>query len=98
MGASGIAETIDERLATLDPEIAATIRRNPKSTILPPDAGADSRQARTIGLLQELNAGRAEPLRIERTLGEGGMGIVHLCRAEVHGAQRRRQDAARGPS
>lgn len=87
MPASVLGATIDARIGTLGSEMAATIRRNPRSTILPPDAPADSRQERAVGILADLTAGRTEPLRIRRTLGEGGMGIVHLAEQESMGRE-----------
>lgn len=76
---SSVGQTVGARIASLSIEEAATIRRNPNSTILPPDAKADSRAERAVVLLEDLRAGRSEPLTVTRTLGEGGMGVVHLA-------------------
>ena len=85
MDTSVIGQTIDARLATLTADAVETLARNPKSTIVPPDRAADSRQERALGVLMDLSAGRAQPLRVGRTIGEGGMGIVHLARQESMG-------------
>src|SRR4029079_1232481 len=81
----GIDETIDARLAALSADRVVTIRQNPTSTIIPPDVAPQSGEARALGLLGELRAGRADALRLERTLGEGGMGIVHLAHQQSLG-------------
>jgi serine/threonine-protein kinase len=85
MDTVAIGQTVDARLATLSPDEVATLARNPRSTIVPPDRAADSRQERALGVLIDLSAGRAQPLSVGRTIGEGGMGIVHLARQESMG-------------
>lgn len=67
------------RLAAMSFEDAATFAKNPGSTIVPAEGAADSRRGRAQALLGELGVRRSDSLRIERTLGEGGMGIVHLA-------------------
>jgi serine/threonine-protein kinase len=79
MSASPVGATVGARIASLSIEEAATIRRNPNSTILPPDAKADSRAEGAFVLLEDLRTGRRESLTVMRTLGEGGMGVVHLA-------------------
>lgn len=78
-------ETVDARIATLTADAALTLRRNPGSTILPSDGPAPSGVGRAFTLLQDLAGRRSAGLRIERTLGEGGMGIVHLAEQESMG-------------
>lgn len=79
MSTSSVGGTVGARIASLSLAEAATIRRNPNSTIMPPDVAADSRAERAVGLLSELRTGRSEAFRVERTLGEGGMGVVRLA-------------------
>ncbi len=71
--------TIEARWATIAPH-ASRVEENPLSTI-EPARGTDSAGARALEGLRELE--RAAPtgtgLVIERTIGEGGMGVVQLA-------------------
>jgi eukaryotic-like serine/threonine-protein kinase len=74
--------TVEARLRTLGPR-AATLREDPRTTIEPPGHGAaDTGGQRALAALEGLRPGGggapSEALRLERTLGEGGMGIVRL--------------------
>jgi eukaryotic-like serine/threonine-protein kinase len=79
MGAvDDFAATIEEKAAT----IAKTLVRNPRSTVEPPRPESDDRTRKAIAAWQALAAGpmsTAGRLSIEKTLGEGGMGVVHLA-------------------
>jgi eukaryotic-like serine/threonine-protein kinase len=73
-----LAATIEARAATL----ARTLVRNPRSTVEPPRPESDDRTRLALNAWQALAAGptsRASRLAIERTLGEGGMGLVRLA-------------------
>lgn len=67
--------TVDACVALLG-SMAQTIAARPHSTVAP--AGRASQAGRVEGLLAELASGD-DPLRIESTLGEGGMGVVYLA-------------------
>lgn len=72
------AATIEARAAT----IAKTLVRNPRSTVEPARAESDDRTRRALAAWQAIAAGpmsRDGRLAIERTLGEGGMGVVRLA-------------------
>ncbi len=73
-----LAATIEARAATL----ARTLVRNPRSTVEPPRPESDDRTRHALAAWQALATGptsRAGRLNIERTLGEGGMGLVRLA-------------------
>ncbi|MGZ3424554.1 MAG: hypothetical protein ACXVEE_42235, partial [Polyangiales bacterium] len=75
-----LAATIRKKSATLT-SYADTLVRNPRSTIEP--AKVDSQeQRRAIAAWRALAAppeSGARSLTFEKTIGEGGMGIVHLA-------------------
>jgi serine/threonine-protein kinase len=74
-------ETIDARAAALG-SFRDTIEKNPHATIEP---SRDARDASAAGALAMLAGLRGDPARgrrsleIEKTIGEGGMGVVHLA-------------------
>ncbi len=76
--ASEIARTVEAHLATLG-GLAQTIERDPRSTIEPAQVAADSAGGRAIEVLRALGGRRESGLQLERTLGQGGMGVVHLA-------------------
>jgi len=73
-----LAATIEARTATLE---ARTLVRNPRSTVEPPRAESDDRTRKALAAWQALASAPSSGggLAIERTLGEGGMGIVRLA-------------------
>ena len=79
MGDTELDATIEARWATIAPH-ASRVEENPLSTI-EPERGADTAGARALEGLRDLE--RAAPagsgLVIERTIGEGGMGVVQLA-------------------
>jgi serine/threonine-protein kinase len=76
--ADELAATIDAKAATLE---ARTLVRNPRSTVEPPRAESDERTRRALAAWQALASGPTSSgrLTVERTLGEGGMGVVRLA-------------------
>jgi len=72
-----LAATIEAKAATLE---ARTLVRNPRSTVEPPRPDSDERTRKALAAWQALaTASGGGRLAIERTLGEGGMGIVRLA-------------------
>jgi len=73
-----LAATIEAKWATL---ASKTRGQNPRSTVEPPRPESDERTRHALAAWQALaNAATPEAhLAIERTLGEGGMGVVHLA-------------------
>ena len=74
------ATDIDPRLATIAAELATmeidvTSGRRPSETITPPTR----RPSLLDDLLSKLESDVAGRFEVERTLGEGGMGVVHLA-------------------
>jgi serine/threonine-protein kinase len=71
--------TIEARWATIAPH-ASRVEDNPLSTI-EPERGTDTAGARALEGLRDLEraAPTASGLVIERTIGEGGMGVVQLA-------------------
>jgi serine/threonine-protein kinase len=76
-----LAETIEACLFTIAPDMAATLARNPRSTITPAQHTPDPETLAAVALLQELGPlpGAKGALDVEGTLGEGGMGVVRLA-------------------
>ncbi|MFW6051949.1 MAG: serine/threonine-protein kinase [Myxococcota bacterium] len=76
-------DTVDALLATLHGSQRDTLEQDPGATIEPPDRyGSDSGGRRALAVLAEAGGPAAQGrsgLRLERTLGEGGMGVVHLA-------------------
>ncbi len=74
-------ETLRRRLATLLPE-AATLPRNPRSTVEPPRHDTDDATRRALEAFETLSASvRArsqEVIELGEVIGEGGMGVVRL--------------------
>jgi serine/threonine-protein kinase len=64
-----------ERFAPL----ADTIQQNPRATIEPRTSTADENEKRAMEVLTRVSMSGAGALELERTLGEGGMGIVRLA-------------------
>ncbi|MCB9598355.1 MAG: serine/threonine protein kinase [Sandaracinaceae bacterium] len=58
---------------------ARTIAQRPGDTIAPARPDVDSAARQAIARLGAVGAGPAAGLRLSRTLGEGGMGVVHLA-------------------
>ena len=73
-----LAATLEQRLATLAPEVARTMECHPHATIVPTHGTPDSAGQRAVAELAGLT-GLARSLTLEGTLGEGGMGVVHLA-------------------
>lgn len=73
---------VDDLAATVAATYAKTLVRNPRSTVEPPRPDSDDRTRKALAAWQALTAGptsRNGRLAIERTLGEGGMGVVRLA-------------------
>ncbi|MBI2395301.1 MAG: serine/threonine protein kinase [Deltaproteobacteria bacterium] len=76
---TALQETLDAGLVALG-SLRDTIAQDPRATIEPPRHPISAREA--LGVLEALRgdrAGKRSPLEVERTLGEGGMGIVQLA-------------------
>lgn len=73
-----LGPTVEARLGALSLSAQQTLVRNPRSTIEP---GRDSgEEARALEAWQAVAATASSTgLSLERTLGEGGMGVVHLA-------------------
>ena len=72
-----LAATIASRLAE-DLDLAKTLERNPRSTI-EPQRHASSGGITALAALRAMAGSLDGKIAIERTLGEGGMGVVHLA-------------------
>ena len=75
----------EEMLDTLEADgvdtttLERTLNQSPSDTIVPSDM-LDSASLRAIGALSDLaRTGGGDPLELQGTLGEGGMGIVRLA-------------------
>ncbi len=76
--AEELSETIQAQLTLVGLD-AATIERRPSATIVPPSMRVDTAGERAMSILDELGASTLErKLDLHGTIGEGGMGIVHL--------------------
>src|SRR4051812_25819128 len=67
-----------EPLRLEDLESAATIVKSPRATVEPPRRPSTGGKA-AIEALRGVSGSLAEKITMLRTLGEGGMGIVHLA-------------------
>jgi serine/threonine-protein kinase len=56
-----------------------TIEQNPRATIEPRISTADDNEKHAMGVLARVSMGGGGGLELGRTLGEGGMGVVHLA-------------------
>lgn len=72
-----LAATIEARLAD-DLDLATTIQRTPRATI-EPRRHASEAGLTALAALRAMAGSLDEKISFERTLGEGGMGIVHLA-------------------
>jgi len=72
-----LAATIEARLAD-DLDLAATIQQRPRATI-EPRRHASAAGVTALAALREIAGSLDDKISFERTLGEGGMGIVHLA-------------------
>jgi len=72
-----LARTIEARLAE-DPDLAATLVKAPRETITP-KRPASERGLGAIETLVTVGAVAEDKLELHETIGEGGMGIVHLA-------------------
>jgi serine/threonine-protein kinase len=72
-----LAKTIEARLAG-DLELARTLVDHPGATIHP-SLAPSSRAAAALGALRALGATLGDKIDVHHTLGEGGMGVVHLA-------------------
>jgi len=59
--------------------IADTIEQNPRATIEPRLSTADDNEKHAMGVLARVSMGGGGGLELGRTLGQGGMGVVHLA-------------------
>jgi len=59
--------------------IADTIEQNPRATIEPRISTADDNEKHAMGVLARVSMGGGGGLELGRTLGQGGMGVVHLA-------------------
>ena len=71
-----LARTIEARLEA-DPDLAKTLVQKPRLTI-EPHRHASQRGLQALEALRKLGAGLDANIALHRTIGEGGMGIVHL--------------------
>lgn len=71
------AATIEARLAE-DLDLATTIQRSPRATVVPARHVSEAGIA-ALASLREMAGSLDGKIHFERTLGEGGMGIVHLA-------------------
>jgi serine/threonine-protein kinase len=71
------AATIEARLSE-DLDLAATIQRSPRATVVPARHRSEAGLA-ALASLREMAGSLDGKINFERTLGEGGMGIVHLA-------------------
>jgi eukaryotic-like serine/threonine-protein kinase len=66
-------------LATMDATVADTIQHDPRATIAPPSPARITAGKRALRVLHGLAEGTTAGLEVERTLGQGGMGLVRLA-------------------
>jgi hypothetical protein len=75
--------TIELMLSTTLAPFATSLEQNPGVVIQPKLKGLDTANRAALELLQQLGAGDEAVLRrklkLEETIGEGGMGVVHLA-------------------
>jgi serine/threonine-protein kinase len=74
----GLAATLEARLATIDPDTARTLVEKRAATIEPPRPASSGALA-ALDALRALGASLGGRIDLHDTLGEGGMGIVHLA-------------------
>ncbi len=72
-----LAKTIEARLA-VDLELARTIVDHPQTTIIPSRSISSGAMA-ALGALRALGATLGGKIDVHHTIGEGGMGVVHLA-------------------
>jgi len=80
-----LAQTIEARLAG-QVELAKTLVDHPGSTIEPPRAASSGAMA-ALDALRGLGATLGGKIDVHHTLGEGGMGVVHLATQRTLGRQ-----------
>jgi serine/threonine-protein kinase len=93
-----LTRTLELRIAA-DPDLARTIVQAPRKSIYAPQP-ASARGRAALSALQKLGASTAGRLSLHHTLGEGGMGIVHLATQTTigrHVAVKTRRVAAARP-
>ncbi len=73
-----LAATLEARLVEADPQAAKTLVHQPATT-LDPAASPSSGAVAAFEALRALGASPGGRIELHRTLGEGGMGIVHLA-------------------
>ncbi len=85
------SNTFFERSRTLDSAaFDATVEGSPLSTVEPPRRFADSAARGAVAALRPMSntsPGASPAIAIERTLGQGGMGVVHLATQVALGRQ-----------
>lgn len=85
--ADELSDTIQAALTLVGLD-AATIERSPSSTIVPPRLRIDTAGERAMSLFGELGASTVDrKLDLHGTIGEGGMGVVHLGTQRVLGRE-----------
>jgi serine/threonine-protein kinase len=72
-----LARTIEARIAE-DPELAQTLVKEPRKSIVPP-RGAPAGAVAALAELRALGGSMVGRFAVHHTLGEGGMGVVHLA-------------------
>src|SRR5262245_9999280 len=78
-----LLQTLASIGVTLDEGALARMQQNPTSTIEPRPAIGNSAAGHALSVLQQLGGSGARlPVSLEKVIGEGGMGIVHLGRQE----------------
>ena len=73
---SDLDQTIKARMQTLG-SLAATIAKNPRATLVPTSDAAPHSGKTALETLRKIRRD-ASALRVHETLGQGGMGIVHV--------------------
>ncbi len=81
-----IQKTLEARLAAVPAldDLAETVERAPRATLSPRQSASPGERA-ALAALSAIHGGLAERLSLHETLGEGGMGVVHLATQETLG-------------
>jgi eukaryotic-like serine/threonine-protein kinase len=73
-----LCRTIELRIAA-DPDLARTLVKQPRATIEPGRAVPSLAGAAALETLRAIGGSLEGRIAVQRTLGEGGMGVVHLA-------------------
>jgi hypothetical protein len=80
-----LAKTIERRIEE-DPELARTLVKAPRATIVPGRIPPAANNA-ALSALRALGGSLEGKIAVQRTLGEGGMGVVHLATQATMGRE-----------